>query len=106
MVQISIPKANHSRTTRKHYLVCLLAVCALLLSQTIALQHSHDGDLNLRYDCHVCLKLGSAGDAIPVTVIDFTATSQVLVFHVVPVQMPQRELPLRSARAPPQAPIV
>ncbi|MEX2131476.1 MAG: hypothetical protein WD772_08305 [Pseudohongiellaceae bacterium] len=95
-----------NRRTRKHYLVCLLAVFALALSQTIALQHSHDGDLNLRYDCHVCLKLGSADDGISATVIKFTASSLILVFHVEPVQLPERELPLRSARAPPIAPIV
>ena len=43
----------------------LIAVAALvyLLSQSLDLLHSHDGDLNLQADCQICLKLGSQSDA-------------------------------------------
>jgi hypothetical protein len=44
--------------------VCLL-VFLFAFSQSAALLHNHDGDLNLKYDCEHCLKIGSSAGAIP-----------------------------------------
>jgi hypothetical protein len=43
---------------------CLL-VLLFVFSQSAALLHDHDGDLNLKYDCEQCLKIGSSADVLP-----------------------------------------
>ncbi len=43
----------------------VVSVCLLLLFvQGAALVHSHDGDLQVRYDCDICLKIGSDADPV------------------------------------------
>lgn len=49
-------------SSNRNRLLILVAACVFLFTQTIDLQHSHGGDLNLQSDCHVCLKLGSQHD--------------------------------------------
>ena len=48
---------------RRSRVLMLVAALVYLLSQTIDLQHTHDGDLNLHADCQICLKLTSQSDA-------------------------------------------
>jgi len=43
---------------------CLL-VLLFAFSQSVALLHDHEGDLNLKYDCERCLKIGSSAGALP-----------------------------------------
>jgi len=49
-------------TSRRSRLLLFAAAVIYLLSQTIVLQHTHDGDLNLHADCQICMKLGSQND--------------------------------------------
>lgn len=81
--------------------VVLLAALMLVLSQSIAFAHSHEGDLQLRVDCQLCAKISSADEAVPVTVT-LTASEWPDAAYV------ESEFPLvavsvtsRSARAPP-----
>jgi hypothetical protein len=53
---VTIFKSHRSR------LLMLAAAVIYLLSQSIDLQHTHDGDLNLHADCQICMKLGSQND--------------------------------------------
>ena len=48
--------------SNRNRLVILVAACVFVFTQTIDLQHSHQGDLKLQADCEVCLKLGSQND--------------------------------------------
>lgn len=41
----------------------LAAALVFVVSQTIDLQHHHDGDLSLEVDCQICLKLNSQNDS-------------------------------------------
>lgn len=43
---------------------CLL-VLLFAFSQSAALLHDHEGDINLKYDCEQCLKIGSSAGALP-----------------------------------------
>ncbi len=47
-------------------MVCLL----LLFVQGAALSHSHDDDSQARYDCDICLKIGSSTDGIATGHVD------------------------------------
>ena len=40
----------------------MVAAFVFVFTQTIDLQHSHGGDLELQSDCQICLKLGSHSD--------------------------------------------
>ena len=56
-----------SVATRVRYrsLPLAAAVCLLLLfAQGAGLSHSHENDLQVRYDCDICLKIGSSTDVI------------------------------------------
>lgn len=46
--------------------ICLL----LLFVQSAALVHSHESDLQVRYDCDICLKIGSSTDVIATGHVD------------------------------------
>ena len=48
--------------SKRNRLLILIAACVFVFTQTIDLQHSHDGDLSLQADCQICLKLGSQTD--------------------------------------------
>ena len=69
MGKLSLTRVYESSRYR---LLVLSAALVFLALQTVDLQHSHDGDLNLQADCHICLKLGSqhlgvvADAAVPV----------------------------------------
>ena len=78
----------------------LAAALVFLLTQTIDLQHSHDGDLSLHPDCQICLKLGSFNDIslakpqLPeptVFIVGENADVQSLLFRAVP--SPQSRAP-------------
>ena len=81
--------------------IFLLAALALVVSQTLALEHTHNGDLQLRFDCQLCVKLSSADDAIPVSLVVVELERQnpdyVEPFHAVIVAAQ----PSPVARAPP-----
>lgn len=46
----------------RNRLLILVAAFVFVFTQTIDLQHSHGGDLELQADCQICLKLGSHND--------------------------------------------
>ena len=79
-------------------------VCALLLFvQGATLVHSHDSDVQQRYDCDICLKIGSSADAITTGHADNPIDPNRREWLVHAVELPF--LPLRDvrSRAPPQA---
>ncbi len=46
-------------------------ICALLFfAQSAALAHSHDSDPQVRYDCDICLKIGSSTDVVATGHVD------------------------------------
>ncbi len=49
-----------ARMTALNAALCLL----LLFAQTVYLGHSHDADLQSRFDCEICLKGGSVDDLL------------------------------------------
>ena len=52
-------------------------VCVLLLFvQSATLSHSHEDDLRLRYDCDICLKIGSSTDAVTASPLAESTTPQ------------------------------
>ena len=100
-------KAHPSRKTPslnldlKTGLLLGLLCLSLLLVQSLDLVHNHDGDLQTRFDCDICLKVGSpddfaiSGDFKPVVIISsqtFEASSYSLPYFI---------LPSATARAPP-----
>lgn len=63
---------NVSSKTGKLAVLILLLVLMLLGSQSVILQHNHDGDLSRHADCSVCIKQGSDSDFISPTISLFT----------------------------------
>lgn len=63
--------AHMTVTMHKHLRLAKLSLALLsvliLFAQSAELVHSHDGDLKPQFDCEMCLKLGSGGDAIVVS---------------------------------------
>lgn len=79
---------------------CLL-ILLFAFSQSAALLHNHEGDLNLKYDCEQCLKIGSSADALP-SLFTLPAVNFVNDY----ISLPGSDSPLlivrsANARAPP-----
>lgn len=83
--------------------VVALVSLFLLFVQSADLVHSHDGDLQPQYDCEICLKAGSGGDAIVAskTHIDIPTPRQ----SYLQIQLSPEFAPLLSpnSRSPPTA---
>ena len=97
--EFSVAARDRFRSLPLAAVVCLL----LLFLQSAALSHSHDNDLHVRFDCDICLKIGSSTDVaaaghvdIPVSPIEFEWRDAVTELPFLPL------LDIRS-RAPPQA---
>ena len=79
----------------------LLAALALVVSQAIALEHTHDGDLKLRVDCQLCVKLSAGDESIPVSItvlaLEHSAPEYIEPIHCAVFTT----LPVPTARAPP-----
>jgi len=86
---------------KRSRVLILVASLVYLLSQTVDLQHTHEGDLNLHADCQICLKLGSQGDATVVDVATPPSGSGGDVFDSA-LQEPALQSVLKpNSRAPP-----
>jgi hypothetical protein len=87
--------------SRRCHLLVLTAGLVYLLTQSAGLQHTHDGRLDLQSDCHICLKLGTADDGIPVAyavqAIDATAQS----YPAPALNLVFLSAPTARSRAPP-----
>jgi hypothetical protein len=78
-------------------------VLTLLFAQAVSLNHTHNGDLNDRVDCDICLKIGSNDDALisasSLPVIKASST----VYSLEPSSTLGSALIRATARAPPLA---
>ncbi len=78
-------------------------LCALLLfAQGAAVAHDHDEDPRQRYDCDICLKIGSSTDAITSSHPDSLAPPLRHVWIDLETQPVFPRLPDLHARAPPR----
>ena len=82
------------------WLAPIIALC-LLLAQSVDLVHNHDGELDQRFDCEICLKLGS--NAVAAVTADFSfdlsPDSQAVAGKA--AAAPFIALPAPRSRAPP-----
>jgi hypothetical protein len=85
-----------------HRLLMLAAALVYVLSQTVDLQHSHDGDLSLQSDCFICLKLGSQHNAVATPELVPVIASGFVSFTFPLVETTSGALFHTRARAPPQ----
>lgn len=77
---------------------CLL----LLFVQGAALSHSHDNDLHVRYDCDICLRIGSSIDVIAAVHVDSPVSPVQLEWLDAAAEAPYQPLFDIRSRAPPQ----
>lgn len=101
--QTPVMTINHFRDYNRSLPLALLTVLVLVFSQGVALQHSHDGDLNYRYDCDFCVKLGTSDNLLS---SDAPLPEPADIASIV---LPSSDQPIFSlaptplSRAPPQA---
>ncbi len=81
-------------------MLCVLFVAA----QVQGLNHAHDGDLNLKTDCDICLKLSSGDDVLisPVTILSAQISHQTVTQYA-SASLVIEFVKLQQARAPPIA---
>ncbi len=79
--------------------VCLL----LLFVQSAALTHSHENDLQVRYDCDTCLNIGSSADVIAAGHVDNPVFPLRHEWREAATELPFLPLLDVRSRAPPQA---
>ncbi len=94
---VRIFKSQRSR------LLMLAAAVIYLLAQSIDLQHTHDGDLNLHADCQICMKLGSQNDvALAASDLPQVDAADDEFFAILP-QLTGSSVNGQNARAPPRS---
>ena len=79
--------------------VCLL----LLFVQGAALSHTHDDDQQVRYDCDICLKIGSSTDVIAPGHVDIPVSPVQHEWLDATVETPFLPLLDIRTRAPPRS---
>ena len=90
-------KSNRNR------LLIVVAALLFVFTQTLDLQHTHDGDLNLQVDCQVCLKLGSQNDVAIAKSEDPQTTVAVVYFQSNVLNSVFETVRTYSPRAPPRS---
>ena len=95
----SVAARDRFRSLPLTTVVCLL----LLIVQGAALTHSHESDLQVRYDCDICLKIGSTTDAIAAGHVDIPSTPVRHEWLDATAETPFLPLLDLRSRAPPQA---
>lgn len=83
-------------------LFMLAAALLFLLTQTVVLQHTHDGDLQRHGDCQICLKAGSKHDLAVAGGIAERVPVATHPYLVTVVNTVDRDVPLQKSRAPPR----
>lgn len=78
-------------------LVCL----SLLFMQSVDLTHSHNGDVQTRFDCEICLKVGSLEELAIGDDFRQLAVIRTQIFEARLYSLPFLASPSRIARAPP-----
>ncbi len=78
-------------------------ICLLLFVQGAALAHSHENDPQVRYDCDICLKIGSSTDVIATGHFDSPVSPVHQEWLDAKVELPFLPLLDIRSRAPPQA---
>ena len=87
----------------RNRLLILLAAGVFVFTQTIDLQHSHEGDLKLQADCQVCLKLGSQNDVVIATPGDLLVALAAAHFQLNIPDSLSRTVRSYSPRGPPRS---
>jgi hypothetical protein len=92
----------HHKARSGQMLWVKLLLCALLLFvQSADLIHSHDGDLQRQFDCDICLKVGSGGNAIAVAGLSFPVKFSGQHYPELRPELPFIALTPANSRAPP-----
>lgn len=91
---------NGTSKRRLLWLAPLLMLC-LLLAQSVDLVHNHNGDLEQRFDCQVCLKLGANTVAAAAADFSFELTPDGFAIDGEGHSAPFIALPTPRSRAPP-----
>lgn len=80
----------------------LLFIMLFAFSQSLSLLHHHDEDLKLKVDCELCLKVGSADDAVPGSTLALKFTISAEYQSLPGSESPFLVIRSANARAPPQ----
>ena len=78
-------------------------VCLLLFVQGATLAHSHESDPQVRYDCDICLQIGSNTDVIATGHVDTPVSPVRHEWLDAKAELPFLPLLDNRSRAPPQA---
>ena len=79
---------------------CLLAAI-LLFAQAVDLSHSHEGDLQPRFDCEICLVTGTLGHALSAGEFSLASASAAQSFDIQIANWHSTFVVAHKARAPP-----
>ena len=96
---LSIARRDRFRSLPLAAVLCAL----LLLVQGAAVAHDHDDDPGKRYDCDICLKIGSSTDAISSSHPDSLAPPMRHAWRDLEAAPVFPRFPDLHARAPPRA---
>ena len=92
-----------SLTKLKSAPVYLLLCFMLVFVQSAALIHSHDGDLQRKFDCDICLKVNATDHAIASSQFEFVIVSGTPQIETAQFSATFSIAPAFRARAPPLA---
>jgi len=90
-----------SLTKLKSAPVYLLLCFMLVFVQSAALIHNHDGELQSRFDCDICLKVNATDHAIASASFEFVVVSGAPQFEAPQFSVTFSTPPAFRARAPP-----
>ena len=76
---------------------------ALLFGQGVDLTHSHDGDLQQRFDCEICVVTGTLGQALSSSVLTLEFERPAVDSERVSETLVSTTRTIQRARAPPYA---
>ena len=96
--EISVAARDRFRSLPLTAVICLL----LLFVQGAALAHSHENDPQVRYDCDICLKIGSSTDVIATVHVDTPVSPVQHEWLDARAELPFLPLLDIRSRAPPQ----
>jgi len=93
---------NQSTLSKLKSAPVYLFLCFLLVFvQSAALIHNHDGDLQSRFDCDICLKVNGTDQAVSSAQFEFVIASGTPQVEIAQFSATVSTLPSFRARAPP-----
>ena len=80
-----------------------LLSAVLLFGQGVDITHSHDGDLQQRFDCEICVVTGALGQALSSSVLTLEFERPAVDSELVSETLVSTTRAIQRARAPPFA---